>query len=306
MRVLVTGANGFIGRNIIEQLQNAPGPELINKFGGPSGHGNLEFITLDKTEGADIPCDLSTGLSWRPTEKIDAVIHLAATSGVRNFSDVDYENNVNATANLVLWMSRYEVPMIVYAGSSSVYGDARSMDEGNIPAPQSQYAQSKWACEKLIQKWVEQNGKVGVTLRLFNAIGKYQRPDMLPSIICRNLKMGGVLPIYGTRLRAWTHVGDVVNGFWSAINTFFYSKAGTYMLFNMGTTNSMTQRDLISAFETRSGLQCVTNDMPPHDLDVQKTKADMSHFSATFGWEPNNRNVELGIEELLKQHGLIT
>ena len=313
MKVLVTGANGFIGRNVKELLNGTPGPDLLHQYGsGARGKGPIEIITTDKEGDVDVVCDLRDGLKWDPQQDIDVVIHLAAKSGVRSFEDADHENNVQCTANVIRWMTRYDVPMLVYSGSSSVYGNARTMDESAIPVPQSPYAQSKWACEKLIKSWVEQENRVGVTLRLFNAIGKYQRRDMLPALICEHLKMvakgdtRGSIPVYGTRLRAWTHVNDIVNGFWSAINTFFYAKWGTYMLFNMGTSNSMTQRDLISAFEVRSGIDCAIRDLPPHDMDVQRTKADMGHFSATFGWAPNNRNIELGIEDLLKQYGLIT
>lgn len=306
MKVLVTGANGFIGRNLVERLRGTPSPDLFK------GKGTIEIITVDKEGDVDLLHDLKHTFDWQPTEKIDAVIHLAAKSGVRSFDVTDYENNVGATESVLRWMSRYDVPMIVYAGSSSVYGNAKVMDEGQIPAPQSQYAHSKWECEKRIEAWVRSNGKIGVTLRLFNAIGKYQRRGMLPTVICENMKhVGngdalGSIPIYGQRFRAWTYVGDIVNGFWSALNSFYYSKAGTYLAFNMGTTNSMTQRDLIRAFEERAGMSTMTRDLPPHEMDVQRTKADMTHFRSMFGWEPNNRNIALGIEELLKQHGLIT
>lgn len=319
MKVLVTGANGFIGKNARVRLQGAPAPLPLDKRNGRKWTNNetIELITLDKVkdEGIDIVCDLAEWFDWEPPSKIDAVIHLAATSGVRSFTDEGHQNNVESTQNVLKWMTRYDVSMIVYASSSSVYGHAMSHQEDWLPAPASPYAHSKWMCEKLVGKWANTTaGKKAVTFRIFNAIGRWQRKDMFPAIIADHIIRQSdtiaagtpdpELEVFGTRLRTWTYVGDVINGLWSGLDNFCYAAAGTDILFNLGSTNCMTQRDLIALFEKYAGTTANIIQRDPHPLDIQKTKPDMRHFVACMGWEPNNRNVDLGVQEILRERGM--
>lgn len=318
MKVLLTGAAGFIGKNTKVRLQEAPAPLPLDKRAGNwTNDETIEIITLDKDPAEntmDLVVDLAEGFDWAPKHKIDAVIHLAATSGVRSFTDEGHQNNVESTQNLLKWMTRYDVPMIVYASSSSVYGNAISMQEDWLPAPASPYAHSKWVCEKLISNWTKHTQSLSVIFRIFNAIGRWQRKDMFPAIIADHLialndtVVAGTpypeLEVYGNRLRTWTHVGDVVNGFWSGLNGFFHAAKGTSMLFNLGSTNCMTQRDLIALFEKYAGTKANIIQREQHPMDVQKTKPDMRHFIACMGWEPNNRNVDLGVQSILQERGM--
>lgn len=315
MRVLITGANGFIGKNARVRLDDAPAPIPFDKRNAPNWTNSetIQVLTLDKEGDCDLKVDLAEGFDWVPPKKVDAVIHLAAKSGVRSFSPEDHDNNVESTQNLLRWMTRNDVPMIVYASSSSVYGNCTQMSEGWLAAPLSPYAHSKWVCEKLVSGWARQAKMIAVTYRIFNAIGKWQREDMFPALIAKHLHEMlhqpsedhcPELDVFGSRWRTWTYVGDVVNGLWSALNAFYLSSKGTDMLFNLGSTNCMTQRSLIELFESQSQLKTNIVQREPHSLDVQKTKPDMAHFTAVMGWEPNNRNVDLGVREILNQYGL--
>lgn len=316
MKVLVTGAAGFIGKNTRVRLQDTPAPLPLDKRAGNlTNDDTIEIITLDKNHdenSIDIVTNLAEGFVWAPPQQIDAVIHLAANSGVRSFKTEDHENNVEATQNVLKWMTRYDVPMIVYASSSSVYGNSTLMQEDWIPAPMSPYAHSKWVCEKLVNRWAVEDQRIAVTFRLFNAIGRWQRKDMFPALIGDYLKVLSTidvdempeLAVFGTRLRSWTYVGDIVNAFWSGLNNFYYAARGTNMMFNIGSTNCLTQRDLIALFEKYSGTPIHPIQREPHPLEVQKTKPDMRHFIACMGWEPNNRNVDLGVQEILRERDL--
>lgn len=294
MKVLVTGANGFIGRNVIERLADQ----------------DIEFLTLDRAgPNMSVHHDLISPLDWWSPSGVDAVFHLAADSGVRSFNQSGFENNVQATENVLKWATANNVRMVVFGSSSSVYGNQMRMEETAVCTPLSPYAQSKFASERLINCWARSANRVAVTLRIFNAIGRYQRKDMFPSRICDHLKkvsegQPDELKVFGSRLRSWTHVGDVVNGFWSALQTFHNSKLGTRLTFNLGTNAMMTQRDLIEMFSSRTKIQANIVQEEPNPLDVQRTKADMVQFTSIFGWAPNHRNVNLAVDELIEEYAV--
>lgn len=294
MRVLLTGANGFIGRNVVERLAGQ----------------DLEFVTLDRAGlGLDITHDLTKELTWDPPKHVDAIIHLAAEGGVRTFDQDGFENNVQATANVLKWATATNVKIVVFASSSSVYGNQVHMEETASCVPLSPYAQSKFASERMVNSWTRSTNRVAVTFRLFNTIGLHQREGMFPSLVCKHLqqrKLGieDELVLFGSRLRSWTYVGDIVNGFWSALQMFGDSKRGTRLTFNLGTNAMLTQRDLTKLFTDRVPVVPNIIQGEPNPLDVQRTKADMARFSATFGWLPDHRNVNVAVEELIRQYGL--
>lgn len=293
MRVLLTGANGFIGRNVTERLVGQ----------------NMEFVTLGRSGKVDLLHDLQLPMVWTPDQPIDAVLHLAAESGVRDFDYRSRDNNLEATQNVLDWATTNKVKMVLLASSASVYGNQTLMEETTSCVPMSPSAESKYDCEILVNRWAKQEGRVGVNMRVFNAVGKHQRAGTFPDIVCnhfRKLKAGDTdeLKIFGSRLRSWTYVGDVVNGFWSALQTFYNGKAGTKLALNLGTSAMLNQRAFVDLIADRVKIKPNIVQMEPNPLDIQRTKADMARFSAIFGWLPDHRNIAVAIDELVHEYGL--
>ena len=314
MHLLVTGANGFIGKNVVDRMNGMPIPDHLEKVLG--GNGSEIFISTTDIEGVvDIKADLTTAnlpIDQLRRSPVHGVIHLASSTGVRSFTADAFTNNVMCTNNLLNWMRKNEIHFLVNASSSSVYGNTRIMDEASAALPVSDYARSKVKCESLIKKWVSE-GNIAVNFRIFNAIGRHQRADMLPAVIARHLKsltgpegQEEELNIFGNRIRSWTYVGDVINAFWSAVDKFYNAARGTSLTVNLGSVASLTQTAMIKAMvEASTVKEAKPNYTNPHPLDLQRTKPDLTRFESLFGWVPNPRNVDTGITELLNQFGIL-
>lgn len=289
MKVLVTGGAGFIGRNFINRSAN-------------SGH---EFLTLDLPgRGSDIQHDLMNSLPELP--KVDAILHLAAKSGVRNDLGAKVgELNTTMARNVLDWATENRVRLVVNASSSSVYGlEKRQLEMVSSLKPVSEYGKSKLAVEQQMNTWAKTNTGLAVNLRLFNVIGHHQRSDMFPYLIADHLKNGTLLHLLGIRQRNYTYVGDVVDAFLACLNLFVGAQRGQHFTMNVGTGVSMTQRELINKFEAYTGRRVRALDMPEHKDDVPVTKADTEFFKSVFGWSPSPENVDHGVREICADFGL--
>lgn len=288
MKILLTGGQGFIGRNIQEQFADR----------WPSH----TLVSLDKKPKADLNHDLLKYLEWAPDQPVDAIFHLAAASGVREtavHNQVAY--NLTIVKQLCNWATRRGVKTIVHASSSSVYGDTVLMDESRPVAPISKYAKSKVVCEKYLDEWALSNDAVVVHLRLFNNIGKHQRPNMFPYLVADNIVNKAQLELLGNRTRGWTYVGDTVRAFEATLSMFHGSKGGSSYTFNVGTGQSYSQLELIDMFERAANRKSSWTQVEGHTADVQSTRAETSRFESVFGWRPLTTNIIHGVNEVLTQ-----
>jgi nucleoside-diphosphate-sugar epimerase len=288
MKILVTGGAGFIGRNLVNRADNC-------------GH---EFVTLDLPgRGGDIQHNLMYPLTL---PKFDAVIHLAAKSGVRN--DMGPRINVlNKTMaqNVLNWATEMGVNLVINASSSSVYGlEKRQIEMAHSLKPVSEYGKSKLAIEGLMNEWARTQKGLAVNFRLFNVIGHHQRSDMLPYLIADHLKNDKPLHLLGTRQRNFTYVGDVVDAFVACVNLFAPAKRSQHFTMNVGTGATLTQRQLIAKFEAYTGRHARALDTPEHAADVPVTKADTEFFKSVFGWAPSPDHVDHGVREICADFGL--
>src|SRR6478609_615462 len=245
MRVVVTGAAGFIGSHLSEALQ-ARGDEVVgldcftDYYDPALKHENARGLDVRTVDLAEDPLDFAG---------FDAVFHLAGQPGVRSFGDVFplyLRRNVLASQRVFEAAARDGVK-VVYASSSSVYGAAETYPtpEDTPPHPLSPYGITKLACEQLADAYGRQFGLDRVVLRYFNAFGPRQRPDMAFTRIARALAGGGHFDLFGdgAQSRSWTYVRDVVDATIAAMER----GNGTY---NVGGALEASMNETIALFET--------------------------------------------------------
>jgi len=281
MKVVVTGAAGFIGSHLAESLQER-GDEVVGLDSFTDYYDPA--LKRENARGLGVH-DIDLTEDDLDFAGFDAVFHLAGQPGVRSFGDVFplyLRRNVQATQRVFEAAARDEV-RVVFASSSSIYGAAERYPttEDTVPRPLSPYGISKLACEHLADAYRRQFGLDCVVLRYFNAFGPRQRPDMAFTRIARALATGGRFELFGdgTQSRSWTYVSDVVDATIAAVEG-----QGTY---NVGGALEATMNESIQLFERFAGRSLDVRRHPdPVPGDQKRTKADTSRIRSELGWEP--------------------
>jgi UDP-glucuronate 4-epimerase len=279
MRYVVTGAAGFIGSHLSEALLAAGhevvGVDCFTDYYDPSekeenAHG-LDVLRLDLAEDR---LDL---------DGIDGVFHLAGQPGVRSFGEafpLYLRRNVLATSRVFEAAGAAGI-RVVFASSSSVYGDAESYPtpEDARPLPISPYGITKVACEHLVRAY----GLDAVVLRYFTVYGPRQRPDMFFRRVCDVLVSGETFEIYGTgeQSRSFTEVADVVAATIAAMEA-----APPGSVFNVGGGEEASMLDAIAMLEQISGRSLDVRRRDPARGDVRRTRADVTRIGEALGWSP--------------------
>lgn len=305
MRSVVTGCAGFIGSHLAERLIRE-GHEVVgidcftDYYSKEIKTSNMETFVEDDSfsfiEGDLLELDL-TGLM----EDIDYVFHLAAQPGVRQWgrkAALNYvKNNILTTLGLLEACRDKKLGKFVYAGSSSVYGDMRSlpMREKDIPAPISTYGVTKLAGENLCRAYWKNFGVPVVSLRYFTAYGPRQRPDMAFNKFLRAIHEGREITIYGDgkQTRDFTHVSDIVAG--TLLATKSLSKGE---VFNIGGGSRSSLLDVVTFLEKYSGKQVRLKYIDSQRGDPRDTHADISRAKEVLGYSPLV-SIEEGIEDFV-------
>jgi nucleoside-diphosphate-sugar epimerase len=286
MKVVVTGAAGFIGSHLAEAL-GAAGHEVVGidsftDYYDPAlkeeNARNLDVRRLDLARDA---LDFSG---------FDGVLHLAGQPGVRSFGDVFatyVERNVLASQR-VFEAAAAAGARVVFASSSSVYGEAERYPtpESTPPRPLSPYGITKLTCEHLARAYARSFGLDVVVLRYFNAYGPRQRPDMAFPRIAAALVTGGSFALYGDgeQSRSFTYVDDIVGATITALER---GRPGT--TYNVGGGEEATMNATIAELERISGRTLDLRREPEVAGDQRRTKADTTLIREELGWEPTTR-----------------
>jgi UDP-glucuronate 4-epimerase len=296
-RALVTGAAGFIGSHLTERLL-ADGYDVVG-LDSFSDHYSRELKELNLAGAWESPRfelveeDLNGGALGELFADLDVVFHLAARPGVRAswdaFEDYTEANIVGSRA--VFHEAANARVKVVYASSSSIYGDLASLpaSEEQSPQPISPYGASKVMTEVLAGAYAASFGLEAVGLRYFTVYGPRQRPDMGLSRFIEAMVAGRPLPLYGDGLqqRDMTYVGDIVEGTVAAGRR---GRGGA--VYNLA---SGAPRSLLDILEELSGALDLPLDLAREGAkpgDVRDTWGDISRAAADLGYGPS---IPLGV-----------
>jgi UDP-glucuronate 4-epimerase len=294
MRYIVTGAAGFIGSNLAEQLV-AAGHEVVgvdcftDYYDPAEKEENARGLDVLRLDLAEEPLDL---------DGVDGVFHLAAQAGVRSFGDVFpvyVRRNVLATHRVFEAAAAAGV-RVVFASSSSVYGEAESYPtrEDVLPRPISPYGITKLACEHLAHAYATGLGLDAIALRYFTVYGPRQRPDMFFRRVCDALAEDGSFEIYGSgrQSRSFTEVGDAVGATIAAME-----RGASGAVLNVGGGDEASMLEAIAMLERISGRTLPVAHVDVAKGDVARTKADVTRIREALGWEPRT-SLEHGLARM--------
>src|SRR6266566_165576 len=292
-RVVVTGAAGFIGSHLCERLL-ADGHEVIgiDSFSDYYERGrkeqNLETLRRDgrfTLEELDlVAADLS-----KPLRGAKVVFHLAGQPGVRpswgGHFDRYVEDNIVATQRLLEALREVAVERLVFASSSSVYGDAEMFPtkETALPRPVSPYGMTKLAAEHLTFVYLRNFGIPATSLRYFTVYGPRQRPDMAFVRFMDALVEGHEIEIYGDgeQTREFTFVSDAVDGTVKAASADVVGQ-----IVNLGGGSRVTINRVLATLEDISRLEAHRKFLPAAPGDPRHTGASINVARERLGWEP--------------------
>jgi nucleoside-diphosphate-sugar epimerase len=285
VRYLVTGAAGFIGSHLSEALA-AEGHEVV----GVDSFTDYYDPELKEQNAAGLDV-VRADLAEEPLEGLvggtDGVFHLAGQPGVRASWGRDFEHyvrrNVLATQRVLESASAASV-RVVFASSSSVYGDAERYPtpEDAVPQPRSPYGITKLACEQLVQAYAR-GGLDAIALRYFTVYGPRQRPDMAFTRMLHALAEGSPFELYGdgSQSRGFTYVADAVA---ATIRAMEQGRVGA--VYNIGGGSEASMLEAIAVAERVSGRTLETRLLPVAAGDVRRTAADTTRIRQALGWAP--------------------
>lgn len=299
MKILVTGAVGFIGSHTAERLQKM-GHEVVG-VDNFNDYYSLELKQLNEKalneKGITVlKLDLReiTDINKLPKD-INYIFHYAAQPGISSTSTFEdyFTNNVIATKNLIDYALQLDdLKLLVNIGTSSIYGLEATFPEDVAPKPASHYGVTKLTAEQLVlQKSREQQLK-SCSLRLYSVIGPRERPEkMYTKLIACGLN-GEAFPLYegsDKHLRSFTYVGDIVDGVVSVIGN--EDKVNGEII-NLGTEVEHTTQDGIDAVEKVLGKPIKINVIAKRAGDQLRTKANIDKARKLLNYNPKTTLLE--------------
>jgi UDP-glucuronate 4-epimerase len=306
VRVLVTGAAGFIGSHITGALLDR-GDEVVcidnfNDYYDPAlKRGNVgSFLDSDRfrlVEGDIRDVDL-LNRTFKTLEP-DAVIHLAAMAGVRPSLEEPktyFDVNVNGTLNILECVKAYGKPRLLFASSSSVYGGNKKVpfsEEDDVSCPVSPYAASKRAGEIMCYTYHHLYELAIHCLRFFTVYGPRQRPEMAIHKFTRLINEGLEIPVFGdgSSRRDYTYIDDILDGVLKSLD-----RCEGYRIYNLGESRTTTLASLIGFIEVHTGIRAKISHLDDQPGDVPVTYADIRRAREELGYDPR-----VPIEEGLKR-----
>ena len=306
--ILVTGGAGFIGSHLCERLLG-DGRRVVALdnfdpfYDREVKRRNLEaaarsprfrFVEGDIRDGAALDGILAS-------ERIDAVVHLAARAGVRpslrdpvGYADV----NVTGTVSVLEACRRRGTRRLVFGSSSSVYGNNGKVpfsEDDPVDEPVSPYAATKKAGERLVATYHHLYGLDAACLRFFTVYGPRQRPEMAIHAFARKIAAGEEIEVYGdgSTARDYTYVDDIVEGIVRSLD-----RCRGHRIWNLGGSRTTKLSDLVEKIARGLGATARVRTLPAQPGDVERTWADIARAKRELEWEPTT-DLDAGIGRFL-------
>lgn len=300
--ILITGCAGFIGSNLIDKLLESKDNKLVgidnlNDFYDKKiKEKNIEDALKNKNF-IFIKDDLLNIESLNKifeSYKIDIIIHLAGYGGVRPSIDnprLYIDNNIIATLNILECMKKYEIKNIIFASSSSVYGNSKESvftETLKVSEPISPYAMTKIACEELLYTYHKLYNINVLALRFFTVYGRRQRPDLAIHKFTKLIFEEKPIPVFGdgSTKRDYTYIDDIIEGIISAAN---YSDNNYYEIINLGGGEPVSLEEMISVLENTIGKKAIIERKSMQKGDVIKTVSDITKAKRLLNFSPSTK-----------------
>ena len=322
MKILVTGAAGFIGfhtaRALLDRGETVVGLDNLNAYYEPSlklarlqmlkQYANFNFLELNIADRAAMEVIFQR-------ERFQRVVHLAAQAGVRHSIDhphIYVESNITGFLHVIEGCRHNDVEHLVYASTSSVYGAYTTMPfkvRQNVDHPLTLYAATKKANEMMAHSYSTLYGLPTTGLRFFTVYGPWGRPDMALFLFTKNILEGKPIDVfnYGHHRRDFTYVDDIVNGVisamdkiaapnpqWDSANPDPSTSRAPYRLYNIGNSRPVELVDYISILENKLNKKAKKNLLPMQLGDAPDNWADVEALVHDVGYRPIT-TVEAGI-----------
>ncbi len=298
--ILVTGAAGFIGYHVTKHLlqngQEVVGIDNLSDYYDPSlKQARLDLITQYFPSFRCIKANIEDdGVVAGIVEEqgVEKVVHLAAQAGVRysiTHPDEYVDSNIMGSLRVFEACKAGGVEHVVYASSSSVYGDTTPIPfstDSRVDEPVSMYAATKRACELMAYVYHQQAGLNVTGLRFFTVYGPWGRPDMSPFLFTKALFEGSDIQLFnhGDHRRDFTFVDDIVEGVLRVLNHKY--EDSQYGLYNIGRGEPVALEDYVTTLEELSGRKAKRVLLPKQPGDVDETFADITPLKRDFGYAP--------------------
>ncbi len=299
MEVLITGVAGFIGSNLADHLLSngikVTGIDNFDDFYDRAVKEKNIAAALNNPAFTFIELDITNKEALKSVKfNGEVVVHLAAKVGVRpsiSHPESYINNNITGTQLILDWMLANGKKKMVFASSSSVYGNNKKVpfaETDNVNEPISPYAFTKKSCELLNHAYFKIHGMSFINLRFFTVYGKRQRPDLAIHKFVKQIINGDPIQIYGegNTGRDYTYVDDIVNGITSAINLLQAAEPAVYEIVNLGNSNPVTILELVNKISGTLNIEPTLNYLPAQAGDVEFTFADISKANKLLNYHP--------------------
>ena len=329
MNVLITGSAGFIGYHLTKSLLSTGisvvGLDNLNNYYDPqlkydrlkelniSVNGNtgynealssstsekFKFIKLDLQDRVNLPMLFKK-------EKFDLVINLAAQAGVRyslENPEAYIDSNIVGFLNVLECCKHNKVKKIIYASSSSVYGQNSKTPfsvEDRVDHPISLYAATKKSNELMAATYSHLYNIQTIGLRFFTVYGPWGRPDMAMFLFTDAISKNEYIKVFnnGNLERDFTYIDDIIEGIMLIVKSRTEPR-NLYSLYNIGNSKPVKLLDFINEIENQLGITAKKEMLPMQAGDVNQTWADVDSLKRDFHYKPKT-SVKTGVREFIK------